>query len=159
MKDPKLNLDEIRRLLGLFDRNSLSELEVEEDGVKITLRRHAPSTMQEPMVAIPAGNPEFAHVVSEEVSAPEEQALPSNVIEILSPMTGVFYRTPAPTEPLFIEIGDEVQVGQTVGIIEAMKVFSEVPADVAGRVVAIPAQSGELIQQGKPLVILEPLDS
>jgi acetyl-CoA carboxylase biotin carboxyl carrier protein len=71
---------------------------------------------------------------------------------------GVFYRSPDRDAPPFIEVGDMVEVGQVVGLIEAMKVFSEVPSEVAGRVLEIPARSGTLVQPGDPLVILEAVD-
>ena len=71
-------------------------------------------------------------------------------------MVGVFYRSPSPEDPPFIHVGDIVRVGQPIGLIEAMKVFSEVPAEIAGRVVEIPVESGKLVQQGQPLVYIEP---
>ncbi len=72
-----------------------------------------------------------------------------------SPLIGVFYRSPAPDAPPFVEIGDMVSEGQTVCIVEAMKVFNEIKAEWQGRVVAIPAESGALVQAGDPLVVLE----
>lgn len=157
MKDPNINLDEIRRLLALFDENALAELEVEEDGVKLSLRREtvisaqngASDSIPMPVLTAPAPIPASA--------AAEQKSLPADTIEIQSPMTGVFYTNPSPNDPTFVEVGDEVQIGQTVGLIEAMKVFSEVPADAAGKVVALPVRSGELVQQGQTLVILEPI--
>lgn len=68
---------------------------------------------------------------------------------------GVFYRSPAPGAPAFIEVGDTIAKDQPIGTIEAMKVFSEVLADRAGRVVAIPAENGKLVQPGDALVLLE----
>jgi acetyl-CoA carboxylase biotin carboxyl carrier protein len=71
-------------------------------------------------------------------------------------MTGVFYRAASPDVPPFVEIGDRIEEGQTVGLIEAMKVFSEIPADRPGRVVEILAASGQLVSQGDPLMRLDP---
>jgi acetyl-CoA carboxylase biotin carboxyl carrier protein len=73
---------------------------------------------------------------------------------ILAPMTGLFYRSPAPGEPAFVNVGDTISVGQIIGLIEAMKVFSEVPADKAGRITAILAKNGELIEEGQPILRL-----
>jgi acetyl-CoA carboxylase biotin carboxyl carrier protein len=70
-------------------------------------------------------------------------------------MVGVFYRSSGPESPPFVEIGDLVRVGQTVGLIEAMKVFSEIPCDAAGRVVAIPATNGRLVQPGEALLVID----
>ena len=79
----------------------------------------------------------------------------SHLFRIESPMTGVFYRTPAPDEPSYVEVGDEIEEGQTIGLIEAMKVFSEVPSEVSGRVVDIPAAGGKLVQAGDVLVVVD----
>lgn len=78
---------------------------------------------------------------------------------VRSPLIGVFYRAAAPDSPPFVEIGDLVSEGQTVCIVEAMKVFNEIKAEWRGRVAAIPAQNGSLVQAGDPLIVLEFLDS
>jgi acetyl-CoA carboxylase biotin carboxyl carrier protein len=70
-------------------------------------------------------------------------------------LIGLFYRSAAPDAPPFVEVGDVVEEGQTVCIIEAMKVFNEINAEWSGRVVAIPAEDGKLVQAGEPLVVLE----
>jgi acetyl-CoA carboxylase biotin carboxyl carrier protein len=69
-------------------------------------------------------------------------------------MTGVYYRAPAPKEPPFVEVGDHIEVGQPIGLIEAMKVFSEVPSEVSGRVVEMPVKNGELVHQDQVLVVV-----
>lgn len=74
---------------------------------------------------------------------------------VRSPLIGVFYRAPAPDLPPFVEIGDVVQEGQTVCVVEAMKVFNEIKAEWKGRVVAIPPENAALVQAGDPLVVLE----
>jgi acetyl-CoA carboxylase biotin carboxyl carrier protein len=74
---------------------------------------------------------------------------------IEAPVMGVFYRSPAPGEPPFVDVGDTVESGQPVGMIEAMKVFSEVLCEVTGRVIDIPAKNGALVQPGERLVVVE----
>jgi acetyl-CoA carboxylase biotin carboxyl carrier protein len=76
-------------------------------------------------------------------------------VAVRSPLIGVFYRSAAPDAPPFVEIGDVVSEGQTVCIVEAMKVFNEIKAEWRGRVVAIAAESGALVQAGDPLIVLE----
>ena len=71
-------------------------------------------------------------------------------------MVGVFYQSPSPEDPPFVMVGDLVKVGQPIGLIEAMKVYSEVPSEVAGRVMEMPVESGKLVQQGQALIYVEP---
>lgn len=83
----------------------------------------------------------------------------AGAVRIDAPVMGVFYRAAAPGEPPLVEIGDTVSPGQPVGLIEAMKVFSEVPAESGGVVRAIPVKNGALVHPGDPLVVLEPTGS
>lgn len=77
---------------------------------------------------------------------------------ITTPIIGTFYRASSPETPMFVDIGDMVEAGQTVGIVEAMKVYNEITSDIAGIVIAIPAQNGQLVQVDEPLVILQPMN-
>jgi acetyl-CoA carboxylase biotin carboxyl carrier protein len=79
-------------------------------------------------------------------------------VAVRAPLIGVFYRAPAPEAPPFVEIGDLVEEGETVCIVEAMKVFNEIKAEWRGRVVALPVENGSLVQAGDPLVVLEFLE-
>ncbi len=135
-----LDPETIRALVRLVEENALTELTVEEDDFSITLK--AEGAAQVIAAPAPTTQPE---------TAPED-GLPR--VQVRAPMTGVFYRAPAPKEPPFVEVGDHIEVGQTIGLIEAMKVFSEVPSEVAGRVVDIPAKNGELVQQDQVLVVV-----
>lgn len=152
----------VRRLARLVEENGLSELRYEEGDLKITLRTAAFSRLAvsvAPVAAfpsaasVPGASPETA--VAEIATAATDTEDARLLVQIDAPMMGVFYRAPAQDSPPFIEIGDRVEIGQTIGLIEAMKVFSEVPAEAAGRVREIPARSGALVQPGDPLIILE----
>lgn len=74
---------------------------------------------------------------------------------VRAPIMGVYYRSPSPGEPAFVEVGDQVAIGDPIGTIEAMKVFSEVISEVAGVIVAIPAENGKLVHSGDSLVVIE----
>lgn len=87
--------------------------------------------------------------------APPATEIP-NWVPIEAPMTGMFYRGPSPSEPPYVEEGDLVYEGQTIGLIEAMKVFNEVPSPTTGIVRRIVAQNATLVQQGEVLMLLEP---
>ncbi len=153
----ELNWDDLQQLVWLFEGHHLTELVLEENGLRLVLKAGteiAPSEPDRPhhtgsVVSLPPPPVE---------TVPEAMAV-SDQVPIPAPMVGVFYRSSSPDTPPFIEIGEEIEVGQTIGLIEAMKVFSEIPSEVAGRVAAIPAQNGQLVQQGEPLVIVEIEDS
>ncbi|HLV81808.1 MAG TPA: biotin/lipoyl-containing protein, partial [Chthonomonadaceae bacterium] len=85
-----------------------------------------------------------------------EAVIPADQVPLSSPMMGLFYRSDKPGAAPFVEVGDHIAVGQTIGIIEAMKVFSEIPAEQAGTVQSVLAQDGQLVQAGEPLMLLRP---
>jgi acetyl-CoA carboxylase biotin carboxyl carrier protein len=152
-----MDYDKIKRLIAIVEQNRLAELAVEEEGLSVTIKAEAP---EKHVPTVGTAQPGL-HVEVEEApmleieEAPMEEIAAENLAEIRSLMIGVFYRCPSPDSPPYIEVGDEIEVGQTIGLIEAMKVFSEVPSEVAGRVVAVPAESGKLVQQGDVLVVVE----
>lgn len=145
----------IKQLIELVERNGLTELTVEEEGLSVTIKAEVTAggtaVVSEPVTHSP---------VKVEVQIPvpplSKPVVPSeHLVRITSPMIGVFYRSPSPDSPMFVEIGDEIEVGQTIGLIEAMKVFSEIPSEVTGRVVDIPVESAKLVQQGDVLVVVD----
>lgn len=147
--------------MRLVEENGLSELRYADGDLRITLRTpaHRPATP----VMFPA--PLVAPVEEHEAdyprphaadAAPAGPAVPTARIE--APVMGVFYRAPAPGAPAFVEVGDHVEVGQPVGVIEAMKVFSEVLSEVAGRVREIPVKNGALVHPHETLIVLETED-
>jgi acetyl-CoA carboxylase biotin carboxyl carrier protein len=151
-------LQQIRRLLTLADRYGLAELTVQEEEITVTIRGPASASAagrgqvirEEATVA-----PEEDEVSSLPGAPPIEEEAPDDLHRLYSPMTGLFYRGASPELPPYVEDGDEVEEGQTVGLIEAMKVFSEIPADVSGRVVRILAENGKLVSQGEALMLIE----
>lgn len=143
---------QVKELVKLVEKYGLAELAVEEGGVSVVVKgAGASGAAAHPVVETAAEAVETSEVQSEpdEGEKPQED---DNIVTIESPMVGVFYRAPTPNSPNFVEVGDEIEVGQTVGMIEAMKVFSEIPSEVAGVVVEIPAKNGALAHQGDPLV-------
>lgn len=136
-----------------MNQRGLRELSINQPDFSISLstttavpvaEAAAAPTMAMPAVAAPLATP-----------APVAPAAPKGYT-IASPLIGIFYRSSSPDQPTFVEVGDTVEVGQIIGIIEAMKVFNEITADRAGTVVAIPAENGKLVQVDQPLVILSP---
>lgn len=158
MSNLDIDVAEVKQLVELVEKYHLEELTVEHSDVAITVKGKSAVTGQSvilhqaphahPAEAAPAIEPEM-----EEAAAPEpEVGLEGNIVDIVAPLVGVFYRAPSPDAPHFVEVGDVIEVGSEVGLIEAMKVFSPIPSEIAGEVVEIPGQNGKLVQQGEVLV-------
>jgi len=152
----------VRKLAHLVAEHGLSELTIEEAGVVLTVKASA----TEQAASFPAVNmavPAHPHLLTA-AQSPAYSETPvltppkpkTTAIALESPMVGVFYQSPSPEDPPFVSVGDFVKVGQPIGLIEAMKVYSEVPSEVSGRVSEMPVESGKLVQQGQPLIFVEP---
>nr|WP_316652023.1 biotin/lipoyl-containing protein [uncultured Gellertiella sp.] len=141
-----MDLTLIETLLRLLDASTAEELEVSENGTTIRIARHRTRTEAPPAPKA---------VVSERKPAAAATgpapALPAPELEILAGMTGLFYRSPAPGAPAFVEPGRRVRDGQTLGLLEAMKTFNPVEAECDGEIIAILAVDGSLVEAGTPL--------
>jgi acetyl-CoA carboxylase biotin carboxyl carrier protein len=154
-----MDYEKIRQLVKLVEKNRLAELTIEEEELSVTIKTETST----PAVHAPAGGPVEtpSFVIAEEMVHEEaelEEISSEQLFEILSPMVGVFYRCPSPDSPPFVEAGDHVELGQAIGLIEAMKVFSEVPAEVAGRVIYMAVENAGLVQQGDVLAVIDTSD-
>lgn len=149
-----IDIEKIRQLADLMRKRGLTRVFLTEDGVTVRLETATPP------VTVAAGEytaPQpVMHYVAPEAKPPVEEPAAPEGVPLTSPTTGTFYRAPAPGEAPFVDVGDIVEPGQTVGIIMAMKVMSEVPAEIAGEVVAIPAEDGQLVQAGDTLIVVRP---
>jgi acetyl-CoA carboxylase biotin carboxyl carrier protein len=147
----------VDRLAAILDRSDLTELEVEAGGTALVLRKPpaavavAPSSSTGQGVAAPAGDPATAGEPS--TAGREPPARPS----VKAPLTGIWYSSPAPGSAPYVQAGGEIAIGQVVGLIEAMKLFNEIKSDLAGRVVRLVAESGQLVKAKQPLIEVEPL--
>ena len=163
---PEIETEALRRLAQLVAENGLSELSVTEGGVTVTVKAAVetaavpsaaalPLAVQaHPQMLTPRQSPAYSETAV--TAPPAAPARASTAVALESPMVGVFYRSPSPEDPPFVTVGDFVRAGQPIGLIEAMKVYSEVPSEVTGRVVEMPVESGKLVQQGQPLIFVEP---
>lgn len=153
------------RLATLVAENRLAELTVEDGGLRITIKgadEAAATAVSVPMHPhlMPASQvPFYSETAVTQAPRPVSTgtAPASNRIALESPMMGVFYRSPSPGDPPFVNVGDIIQVGQTVGLIEAMKVYSELPSEISGRIVEMLGEDGKLVKQGQPLLYVEPV--
>ena len=143
-------LSVLDRLTGLLERSDLTELEVEAGGTGLVLRKA--SALPAPAQAAAGGS---AQSGSDSAALPADRPLirPS----VKAPLTGIFYAAPGPGSAPYVQAGGEVAIGQVIGLIEAMKLFNEIKSDLAGRVVRVVAESGQLVKAKQPLVEVEPL--
>ncbi len=145
------NVEEIRELVRIVSESEIVELEVETGSLRVAIRKARRNASAPAPQALPPAPP----------AAPEErppEAPPSRWIPITAPMVGTFYRAPSPESPPFVNEGDRVSPGQTVCIVEAMKMFNEIPSEVGGRVVRILVENGAPVEYGQPLMLIDPED-
>lgn len=134
---------DVRALIEMMARGGIAELNLATGAVKLRLRAH--ETVRAVNGAVPA-------VPALEITAADE---PEGAI-VTAPMLGTFYRAPGPGEPPFVDIGDTIEAGQTIGIIEAMKIMNEITADRGGTVLEVMAGNATAVEYGSPLIRLGP---
>jgi acetyl-CoA carboxylase biotin carboxyl carrier protein len=145
----------IDRLGSLLERSDLVELEVESGETGIVLRKPA-ALAPAPVAVAAAAVPADAGAVAAAAAAAATDAPAPTTKLVKAPLTGVFYGASSPTSPPFVTVGQKVEIGQVIGLIEAMKLFNEIKSDQAGRVVRIVAESGKLVKAKSPLIEVEP---
>ncbi|MCX6572605.1 MAG: acetyl-CoA carboxylase biotin carboxyl carrier protein [Candidatus Aminicenantes bacterium] len=152
-----MDYDEIRRLVGLLEEKNLAVFELEVEGLKVKISRNLPPAAPAPAVAPAAAaapmTPEAA--VEAEARAQAHEAAKGHHL-VKSPMVGTFYRAPDPTSAPFVDIGDSVKKGQTLCIIEAMKLMNEIEADVDGTIAEIYAENAKPVEYGQKLFAILP---
>ncbi len=141
--------ERIRELVKIVQESGVGEIEIEDDGMRVSVRRaDEVGVVAAPLAAIPDGA---------EGELLQQGGRPAMRVE--SPMVGVFYRSSSPGSPAFVEVGDVVTVGQTLCLLEAMKLFNELKAEQEGQVKAIHVESGQPVEFGQLLFELEPADA
>lgn len=155
-----MDLNYLEKLLKLFDDSSLTELEIDEEGTQVRLARQKEQAA--PM--------QFAYPPMQQgyAPAPAQQAAPAaskaeapaptgaTYHEVKSPIVGTFYRAPSPEADSYVQVGQSVQVGTTLCIIEAMKLMNEIESDASGKVVKILIENGQPVEYGQVLMLVEP---
>ncbi len=142
----------IEELIQVLEGSTISELELTEGGTEIIIRRRPD------MMMVSTQQLSLTHSGVQTIPGTGgHPAIADRSLPILAPLTGVFYVAPSPTSPPFVNPGEVVHVGQVVALIEAMKVFNEIQSEVAGRVVALVANNGDVVHKGDVLMRVEPL--
>ena len=153
-----MDLSYIKKIIKLVEHSSIDELELEEEGTKIKVARNRNSgvyvqTAQTlPLPALPSHN---SHHVESAKPATSNTHLNSQYHEVRSPIVGTFYRAPSPDAESYIEIGQKVQVGSVMCIVEAMKLMNEIESDCNGTVVKIIAENGKPVEYNQVLFLIE----
>lgn len=171
-----MNQKEIQELIKFVSKSGVTEVEIEEKDFKITIksepkRRKGDNEenvvyIQQPMQAMPqqqmpAAMPQAAPAAAPAPAAPAattegSEDADSKYITVKSPMIGTFYRSPSPDKPVYIEVGSEVKVGDTVCIIEAMKLFNEIESEVQGKIVKVLVDDATPVEYDQPLFLVDP---
>ena len=142
-----MDLKEIRKIVELMNEHELSYFHLEEEGINLKMKKGA-DIVQVAQAAMPAAAPALSAAAAAPTAAADSAEPAAAGNDVPAPMVGTFYASPSPDSPVFVSVGDTISVGQTLCIIEAMKVMNEIKSEVAGTVTAIVAQDGEPVQFG-----------
>jgi acetyl-CoA carboxylase biotin carboxyl carrier protein len=150
---------EIQELIDFISNSGLAEVKIETEEFKLSIKKYseAPIVKVESAPVAPSVQTTPAPTPSAPASAPvvaKEDT--SKYVEIKSPMIGTFYRTPNPDSDAFVNIGDTVSAGQTVCIIEAMKLFNEIESEVSGKIVKVLVDNAQPVEYDQPLFLVDP---
>ncbi|MFA5345983.1 MAG: acetyl-CoA carboxylase biotin carboxyl carrier protein [Candidatus Omnitrophota bacterium] len=149
-----MNVKEIKEMVNLMNENGLVELEIEKDGMRIRLKKtqtgvdgfSGPIVVERQAVANPG--------VKQAVEPPKEPLV--KTVEVKSPMVGTFYRAPSPEANPFVEAGQNIEPGQVICIIEAMKLMNEIKSEVKGKILEILVDNAEPVEFGQSIFLIEP---
>ena len=157
-----MDLKDIQTLIRFVSSSGVDEVSIERKDFKLNIRKNS-KTME---VMVPTQQVSYSAAPAapapkvEAAPAPATPAVPvvesSKLVEIKSPMIGTFYRSPGPDKPMFVNVGDSVNAGDTVCIIEAMKLFNEIESEVSGRLVKVLVEDASPVEYDQPLFLVEP---
>ena len=153
-----MNLKELKELIDLFtSRETIEELEVEKSGVRLKMRRHSGQVAAAaPVAVVSAPAPPPVQSTLAPPSGPAESAAVSDdLFYVKAPIVGTFYSAPNPTSPSFVNVGDFVEKGTVLCIVEAMKPMNEIEAEVSGQVTAVFVENGHPVEYGQKLVAIK----
>ena len=142
--------ERIRELVKIVQESGVGEIEIEDEGMRVSVRRADEPAVATTALAAQASRSDIASATAESPSA-------DGIVRVESPMVGVIYRAPNPGAPTFVAVGDTVVPGQTLCLLEAMKLFNELKAEVAGRVRAIHVENAQPVEYGQLLFEIEPV--
>ncbi len=157
-----MNLKEIQELIKFVSKAGVSEVEIQQKDFKIVIKttngEHGAVTAAPQVISVaqPVAQVAAAPVASQPEAATEKPADNGKTITIKSPMIGTFYRSSGPDKPSYVNVGDEIKQGSVICIIEAMKLFNEIEAEVSGRIVKVLIDDSSPVEYDQPLFLVEP---
>ena len=152
-------VNRIKALAEALEGSDVGELDLTESGLRIHIRRRLEAEViaLPQALAAPAARPRAVRAHPRAIDHAAASGAPDPTVAVIAPLTGVFYASASPTADPYVTVGDTIQAGQTVCILEAMKVFNEIKSEVAGKVTAVVATSGNLVQKGDALIRVQPV--
>ena len=154
-----MDLNLIRKLVKIVDTSGITDLEIEEDGLRIKVAKKIRNNQvnSQPQMVVQTESVTASATVTEEKAPTEKSEEPTgNIHEINSPIVGTFYRAPAPDADPYVQVGDSVSPGTVLCVVEAMKLMNEIESDVSGKVVKILVENGKPVEYNQPLFFIEP---
>lgn len=155
-----MDIKQIQDLIKFVAKSGVNEVSIEEKDFKITIKTsqeptYVNATIPAPIAQVPAVA-NAAAPAEAPVGAKEKSDASSKYITIKSPMIGTFYRSASPEKPAYVNVGDDVQVGKVVCILEAMKLFNEIESEVAGKIVKVLVENAQPVEYDQPLFLIDP---
>jgi len=151
-----MNLKEIKEMINLMNENDLVELEIEKDGMRIRLKKMASGTTEVFTGPVTFEKDKISKETPTRISEESEKAT-LKTLEIKAPMVGTFYRSPSPEAPPYVEVGQTVEPGQVICVVEAMKLMNEIKSEIKGKVLEVLVDNAEPVEFGQSLFLFEPL--
>ena len=157
-----MDIKEIQNLIKFVAKSGASEVKLEMEDIKITIRTGSGKTETTILQTAPMANmqqaaaPIAAQPIVETTAPVKDDSENANYVTIKSPIIGTFYRKPSPDKPNFAEVGTEVSVGDTVCVIEAMKLFNEIESEISGKIVKVLVDDSSPVEFDQPLFLVDP---
>ncbi len=152
-----MDIKNIKALIRMVTQTDITEFELESGGEKLVIRRGSAAVASMPLVSMPVAASSVAAPVVMATESAETVAVDDGFEEVLSPIVGTFYRSPSPETDSYVEVGSIVEKGQTICIVEAMKLMNEIEAEFKCKVVKVFKENAEAVEYGDPLFLVEPL--
>lgn len=152
-----MNVKEIKEMINLMNENGLVELEIEKDGMRVRLKKAGAGVDASSTGTILIEKTSLSPAQAKEETTETIEKLAIKTVEIKAPMVGTFYRAPSPESPPYVEVGQVIEPGQVICIIEAMKLMNEIKSEIKGKLLEILVDNTEPVEFGQSMFLIEPI--